>query len=64
MAKRSTPPKSKAAIKKALDAIARAAKRKEQKEQGAFDGRFRPRVVKSKKTYTRKPKKQDPDLEH
>lgn len=40
MAKRSTPPKSKAAIKKALDAIARAAKRKEQKEQGAFDGRF------------------------
>ena len=39
----------------------RAAKRAAQKAAGAFDGRFRPRVVKSRKRYTRKPKhpKQD-----
>lgn len=46
--------KTKAASKKDLAAIDRAAKRKAQKEQGAFDGRFRPRVVKSKKRYSRK----------
>lgn len=48
--------KKKSVPKKDLAAIDRAAKRKEQKEQGAFDGRFRPRVVKSKKSYSRKRK--------
>jgi len=42
--------------KKELDAIERAAKREAQKAAGALDGRYRPRVVKSRKTYTRKPK--------
>jgi len=37
-------------------AIERAAKRAEQKAAGAFDGRFRPRVVKSGKAYRRRPK--------
>ncbi len=41
--------------KKELDAIERAAKRKEQKEAGALDGRFRPKVVPSKRRYRRKP---------
>jgi len=36
------------------DRIEREAKRAEQKEAGVFDGRFRPRVVKDKKKYTRK----------
>jgi hypothetical protein len=40
--------------RKELDAIERAAKREAQKAAGALDGRFRPRVVKSKKRYTRK----------
>jgi len=44
--------------KKELDAIERAAKRKEQKEAGALDGRFRPKVVPSKKKYSRKGKEQ------
>lgn len=35
-------------------AIERAAKRAEQKAAGVFDGRFRPRVVKNKKRYSRK----------
>lgn len=39
-----------------LSRIERAAKRKEQKDQGVFDGRYRPRVVKNKKGYTRKRK--------
>ncbi len=66
MAKKKSAPKKKAAStgerapRKDLLAIDRAAKRKAQKEQGAFDGRFRPRVVKSKKRYTRK-KPIDPD---
>jgi len=47
------------APKKDLDAIERAAKREAQKAAGVFDGRFRPRVVKSKKRYTRKPPPQD-----
>ena len=34
----------------------RAAKRAAQKAAGAFDGRFRPRVVRSRKRYTRKRK--------
>jgi hypothetical protein len=37
-----------------ISAIERAAKRAEQKAAGVFDGRFRPRVVKNKKRYTRK----------
>lgn len=39
-----------------ISAIERAAKRAEQKAAGAFDGRFRPRVVKNKKRYSRKRK--------
>lgn len=54
--------KKKAASKKDIAAIDRAAKRKAQKEQGAFDGRFRPRVVASKKRYSRK-KPVDPEAE-
>jgi hypothetical protein len=42
--------------KKELDAIERAAKRDEQKAAGALDGRFRPKVVPSKKKYSRKAK--------
>jgi hypothetical protein len=42
--------------KKELDAIERAAKREEQKAAGALDGRFRPKVVPSKKKYSRKGK--------
>ncbi|MBK9177712.1 MAG: hypothetical protein IPM46_15550 [Flavobacteriales bacterium] len=41
---------------KELDAIERAAKREAQKAAGALDGRYRPRVVKSRKSYTRKRK--------
>ncbi len=41
--------------------IERSAVRDEQKEQGALDGRFREKVEKSKKTYSRKVKhKQKP----
>lgn len=36
--------------------IEQAAKRQEQKEAGALDGRFRQRVVPSKKTFQRKTK--------
>ncbi len=36
--------------------VDRSAKRAAQKEAGAFDGRFRPRVVRSRKTYARRPK--------
>lgn len=46
--------KKKRITRKELDAIERAAKREAQKAAGALDGRFRPRVVKSKKGYTRK----------
>jgi hypothetical protein len=62
MAKKAPPSRSarKRAPKKDIAAIERAAKREAQKEQGAFDGRFRPRVVKSKKRYSRK-KPIDPD---
>ncbi len=62
MAKKKSAAPKKRAPKKDLLAIDRAAKRKAQKEQGAFDGRFRPRVVKSKKRYTRK-KPVDPEVE-
>jgi hypothetical protein len=54
--------KKKRAPKKDLVAIDLAAKRKAQKEQGAFDGRFRPRVVKDKKRHSRK-KPPPPDTE-
>ena len=43
-----------------ISAIERAAKRAEQKAAGAFDGRFRPRVVKNKKRYSRKRDRIDP----
>lgn len=46
-----------------LSRIERAAKRKAQKEQGVFDGRYRPRVVKNKKGYTRKRKHKDAGAE-
>lgn len=46
--------KKKRVTRKELDAIERAAKREAQKAAGALDGRFRPRVVKSKKGYSRK----------
>jgi hypothetical protein len=39
-----------------LHSIEKSAVRDEMKEQGAFDGRFRPKVVPSKKRYKRKPK--------
>ncbi len=42
--------------KKQLLQIEQAAVREERKEQGALDGRFREKVEKSKKTYTRKTK--------
>lgn len=51
--------KKKTITKKELDAIERAAKRKEQKEAGALDGRFREKVVPDKKRYSRKHKKDD-----
>lgn len=39
-----------------LDRIERAAKREAQKAAGALDSRFRIRVVRSRKTYSRKRK--------
>jgi hypothetical protein len=42
--------------RKELLKIEQAAVREERKQQGALDGRFREKVVKSKKTYTRKAK--------
>lgn len=51
-----------AKAKKDLLAIERAAKRAEQKAQGVFDGRYKPRVVKDKKKYSRKRKDDVPDL--
>lgn len=44
-----------------IDAIERAAKRAEQKAAGAFDGRFRVKVVKSRKRYARKKKVDESD---
>ena len=48
--------------KKELLQIEQAAVREERKEQGALDGRFREKVEKNKKSYTRKEKhkKKDP----
>lgn len=47
--------------KKELEAIELTAKRKEQKDAGALDGRFRPKVVpsKKKKTPPKRPKEED-----
>ncbi|MCO5275739.1 MAG: hypothetical protein M9900_12585 [Flavobacteriales bacterium] len=42
--------------KEELLKIERSAVREERKEQGALDGRFREKVEKSKKNYTRKVK--------
>jgi hypothetical protein len=50
MAKKKKPTK-----KKEVRAIDLGAKRAEQVAQGAMDGRFREKVVKSKKRYVRKP---------
>jgi hypothetical protein len=55
--------KKKAITKKELDAIERAAKRQAQKEAGALDGRFRPKVVPNKKRKSTPKKKVDPDEE-
>ncbi len=46
------------------DQLEREAKRAAQKAAGALDGRFRERVVKSRKTYSRKRKDKDADLDH
>lgn len=51
---RNTVAKKKRISKADLDAIERAAKREAQKAAGALDGRFRSRVIKNKKKYTRK----------
>lgn len=45
--------------KKDIAQIEKAAVRQEMKEQGAFDGRFRSKVVPNKRKYTRKRKKDD-----
>lgn len=55
--------KKKIITKKALDAIERAAKRQAQKEAGALDGRFRPKVVPNKKRKQSRKGKVDPDEE-
>ncbi len=55
---RSMPAKRKKKLPTA-DQLAREAKRAAQKAAGALDGRFREKVVKSKKGFTRKPKHPD-----
>ncbi len=47
--------------KKDLLKIERSAVREERKEQGALDGRFRQKVEKSRKNYTRKVKHRKKD---
>jgi hypothetical protein len=47
-------PPRKRITRKDLDTIERAAKRQAQKAAGALDSRYRTRVVKSRKTYSRK----------
>jgi hypothetical protein len=54
--------KKKRGKKKEVRSIDLGAKRAEQVEQGALDGRFREKVVKNKKRYIRKPIQKD-DLE-
>ncbi len=53
--------KKKRITKADLDKIERAAKREAQKAAGALDGRFRPRVMKNKKRYSRKKGPADSD---
>lgn len=48
--------KKKKTDKEVLHGIEKSAVRDEMKEQGAFDGRFRSKVVPAKKRYRRKPK--------
>ncbi len=57
--------KKKTITKKELDAIERAAKRQEQKDAGALDGRFREKVVPDKKRKAKVPPKKaiDPEEE-
>ena len=55
--------KKKVITKKELDAIERSAKRQAQKEAGALDGRFRPKVVPNKKRKRDPKKKVYPDEE-
>ncbi|MCO6481988.1 MAG: hypothetical protein J5I62_04255 [Flavobacteriales bacterium] len=45
--------------KRDLLKVERSAVREERKQQGALDGRFREKVEKSKKTYSRKRKHKD-----
>lgn len=54
--------KKKRAPKKELRSAVLGAKRAEQVAQGALDGRFREKVAKSKKRYSRKQRSEDPDL--
>lgn len=49
-------------LRQALSAVDRGLVRADQKAQGAFDGRFREKVVKSKKRYSRKDRPA-PDLD-
>lgn len=42
--------------KEDIDGIEKSAVREERKEQGAFDGRFRSKVIPSKKKYKRRKK--------
>jgi len=53
--------KKKVITKKELDAIERAAKRQAQKEAGALDGRFRPKVVPNKKERAKRKRRKDID---
>lgn len=55
--------KKKTITKKELDAIERAAKRQEQKDVGALDGRFREKVVPDKKRKAKIPPKKPIDPE-
>lgn len=54
--------KRKRTARRVSDAIERAAKREAQKAAGALDGRYRPRVVESRKRYSRK-RPPPPDVE-
>lgn len=42
-----------------LNQIEKQVVREEMKEQGALDGRYRPKVIPDKKKYTRKKKRKD-----
>lgn len=55
------PSRQRPAGRQALLGIERSAVREEQRVQGAFDGRYRPRVVRSAKQYRRRPKHRKDD---